>query len=101
MQMPLAEILSSRYDNCFVRTCFIKPAALSVRLIWDEADRLQEFQKEAALRQMNEYKRAKKTIEKEYDELQKKAAAHDDHIRAIDTWFSQVSHSSLDHSRLY
>lgn len=44
---------------------------------------------------MNEYKRAKRTIEKEYDELQKKAAAHDDHIRAIDAWFSQVSRYSF------
>ena len=89
MQMLLTEILSSRYDTSLLRVA--SSACNPVPLSWDEANSQQEFQKEAALRQMNEYKRAKRTIEKEYDELQKKAAAHDEHIRAIDTWFSQVS----------
>ena len=70
-------------------TRFAPPFDLSYRTM---AHTSQEFQREAALRQMNEYKRAKKTVEKELEDLQKKSAAHDDHIRAADAWFSQVGH---------
>lgn len=51
---------------------------------------LQDFQKDAILRQMKEYKRQKKDAEDSLHDLQKKTKYHDDHIRTIDAWFSQL-----------
>lgn len=51
---------------------------------------LQAYQKDAILRQMNEYKREQKHWQKEYNELNKKLMYHDDHLRTIDAWFSQL-----------
>jgi E3 ubiquitin-protein ligase BRE1 len=51
---------------------------------------MQDFQKDAILRQMKEYKRQKKDAEDQYSELQKKTRWHDDHLRTIDAWFAQL-----------
>ena len=50
----------------------------------------QKFQKDAILRQMQEYKREKNTFEAHLKEMRKKARYHDDHLRIIDSWFQQV-----------
>ena len=52
--------------------------------------RHQNFQKDAILRQMKDYKRAKKDSEERVAELQKKCQHHDDHLRTIDAWFAQL-----------
>lgn len=55
---------------------------------------LQRFQKEAIWRQMQEYKREKVTLETRLSDQTKRAAYHDDHLRTIDAWFSQVSYTT-------
>lgn len=50
----------------------------------------QNYQKDAILRQMKEYKREKRLFEDKVSELTKRSVYHDDHLRAIDAWFSQV-----------
>ncbi|OQO03656.1 hypothetical protein B0A48_10321 [Cryoendolithus antarcticus] len=57
---------------------------------------IESFQKDAILRQMNEYKKQKKVLEKSYEELLVKQRDHDDHLRTVDAWFSQL----LDEVRL-
>lgn len=52
--------------------------------------RLQRFQKDAIYRQMQEYKREKTSLEIELNDIRKRSAHHDDHLRTIDTWFAQV-----------
>ncbi|KAL7267976.1 E3 ubiquitin-protein ligase bre1 [Rhizina undulata] len=54
------------------------------------------FQKEAIFRQMQEYKRERNVLETQLEELSKKATYHDDHLRIIDAWWSQL----LDEVRL-
>lgn len=39
---------------------------------------------------MNEYKREQKHWQREYNDLNKKLTYHDDHLRTIDAWFSQL-----------
>lgn len=39
---------------------------------------------------MLEYKREKAQLESHLKEVQKRSVDHDDHIRVIDQWFSQV-----------
>ncbi|KAI3475321.1 hypothetical protein L1887_63299 [Cichorium endivia] len=39
---------------------------------------------------MNEYKREQKHWQREYNELNRKLTYHDDHLRTIDAWFSQL-----------
>jgi E3 ubiquitin-protein ligase BRE1 len=39
---------------------------------------------------MLEYKREKATLEAQLREVQKRSADHDDHLRIIDAWWSQV-----------
>lgn len=51
----------------------------------------QRFQKEAIYRQMQEYKREKATLESNLNDLKKRSAHHDDHLRIVHAWFSQVS----------
>ncbi|KAF2457277.1 C3HC4 type zinc finger-containing protein [Lineolata rhizophorae] len=51
---------------------------------------LEEFTKDAILRQMAEYKRQLKDTKAEMEDLNRKMVYHDDHIRAINAWFSQV-----------
>ena len=51
----------------------------------------QRFQKEAIWRQMQEYKRDRSHLETRLKDLSKRTAYHDDHLRMVDAWFSQVS----------
>ncbi|KAK5106723.1 E3 ubiquitin-protein ligase bre1 [Lithohypha guttulata] len=53
-------------------------------------DDLEKFQKDALLRQLNEYKRERKDLESQISDLKKKARDHDDHIRTIDAWLKQL-----------
>ncbi len=39
---------------------------------------------------MQEYKREKNTLESQLKEMRKRARFHDDHLRAIDSWFKQL-----------
>lgn len=58
---------------------------------------MQNIQKDAILRQMKEYKRQRSDFEKQYLELQRRSEYHDDHLRAIDAWFTQL----LDEIRVH
>lgn len=51
---------------------------------------LEDFQKDALIRQMNEYKREKATLESRIEEIQKRSTYHDDHIRIADAWILQL-----------
>ncbi|MCJ1420797.1 E3 ubiquitin-protein ligase bre1 [Xylographa parallela] len=53
-------------------------------------DDLEKFQKEAIYRQMQEYKRERNSLETRLNDLAKRAAYHDDHLRTIDAWFTQL-----------
>lgn len=56
----------------------------------------QRFQKDAIWRQMQEYKRDKVSLEAKLKESSKATANHNDHLRVIDAWYSQVSiHSAI------
>ncbi|GME22974.1 Zinc finger RING-type protein [Neofusicoccum parvum] len=50
----------------------------------------EEFTKDALIRQKNEYKRRKADLEERVAELEDKSKYHDDHLRIIDLWFSQL-----------
>ena len=68
--------------------------------------RAQEYQKDAILRRMQEYKREKSILESRLEDLEKRSAYHDDHIRITDAWLLQVCLSrssalSSDRRRLY
>jgi E3 ubiquitin-protein ligase BRE1 len=67
---------------------FLYPIRRERRLIHNE---LQNYQKDAIMRQMREYKREKTTLEAQLSEMEKRAKFHDDHIRTIDSFFTQVS----------
>lgn len=56
----------------------------------------QDYQKDALIRQLKEYKRVKRDAEEQLAELQRKARYHDDHLRILDAWWSQL----LDEIRL-
>ncbi|EKD20503.1 uncharacterized protein L3040_004209 [Drepanopeziza brunnea f. sp. 'multigermtubi'] len=51
---------------------------------------LEHYQKDAILRQLQEYKRDKSTLESQLKSIQSKAAHHDDHLRVVDAWWSQL-----------
>jgi E3 ubiquitin-protein ligase BRE1 len=51
---------------------------------------MQNYQKDAIMRQMKEYKRQRKDLEEQLADLQKKCQFHNDHLRVIDAWFSQL-----------
>ncbi|EDN04578.1 E3 ubiquitin-protein ligase bre1 [Histoplasma capsulatum] len=53
-------------------------------------DDLERFQKDAILRQMQEYKREKSSLETRLKELTKATEYHNDHLRIIDAWFKQL-----------
>ncbi|KAJ5972808.1 uncharacterized protein N7479_002726 [Penicillium vulpinum] len=53
-------------------------------------DDLERFQKEAILRQMQEYKREKSSLEARLSQMSKAATFHNDHLRVIDLWFKQL-----------
>lgn len=51
---------------------------------------VQHFQKEAIWRQMQEYKRERNMLEARVEQLDKRSAYHDDHLRVVDAWWTQV-----------
>ncbi|KAI9693484.1 MAG: E3 ubiquitin-protein ligase bre1 [Bogoriella megaspora] len=53
-------------------------------------DDIDRYQKDAILRQMKEYKREKSLIEQTVAEMSKRSMYHDDHLRIIDNWFTQL-----------
>ncbi|MCJ1427487.1 E3 ubiquitin-protein ligase bre1 [Sticta canariensis] len=53
-------------------------------------DDLERFQKDAIWRQMQEFKRERNTLETRINDLTKRATYHDDHLRVIDAWLSQL-----------
>lgn len=54
------------------------------------ANDLEKFQKDAIYRQMREYKREKETLESQLRDVQRRSVDHDDHLRIIDAWWSQL-----------
>jgi len=56
---------------------------------------LQRFQKEAIVRQMQEYKRERNNLEAQLNIMKKSAIHHDEHLLMIDACFSQVSDGFL------
>jgi E3 ubiquitin-protein ligase BRE1 len=42
------------------------------------------------MRQMQEYKREKSSLESRLNQMSKAATFHNDHLRVIDSWFKQV-----------
>jgi hypothetical protein len=55
----------------------------------------QKYQKDAIYRQMLEYKREKATLESQLKDVQKRSSDHDDHLRIIDAWWSQVNYPRI------
>ncbi|RAL58545.1 hypothetical protein DID88_003993 [Monilinia fructigena] len=55
---------------------------------WSED--IEKYQKDAIYRQMLEYKREKATLESQLKNIQKKSTDHDDHLRIIDAWWTQL-----------
>ncbi|CAG8288813.1 unnamed protein product [Penicillium salamii] len=53
-------------------------------------DDLERFQKEAILRQMAEYRRERNTLETQLKKMTQTATFHNDHLRIIDAWFTQL-----------
>ncbi|KAJ5669286.1 hypothetical protein N7462_010356 [Penicillium macrosclerotiorum] len=53
-------------------------------------DDLERFQKDAILRQMQEFKREKVALESRLNQMTKAATHHNDHLRIIDSWFGQL-----------
>lgn len=49
---------------------------------------------------MLEYKREKATLESQLKDVQKRSVDHDDHLRIIDAWWSQVNPLSIIHDTL-
>ncbi|KAF1346640.1 BRE1 E3 ubiquitin ligase-domain-containing protein [Delphinella strobiligena] len=56
----------------------------------DKEKDIENFQKDAILRQMREYKRERNLYESQVSELTKRSQHHDDHLRVIDAWFTQL-----------
>jgi len=54
------------------------------------ASDLEKYQKDAIYRQMREYKREKDTLESQLRDVQKRSVDHDDHLRIIDAWWTQL-----------
>jgi E3 ubiquitin-protein ligase BRE1 len=53
-------------------------------------DDIEAYQKDAIFRQMKEYKRESNILEARVAELERDAKYHDDHLRIVDLWFSQL-----------
>ena len=49
---------------------------------------------------MLEYRREKATLESQLKDVQKRSVDHDDHLRVIDAWWSQVR-SSIPRSVIF
>ncbi|KAI7109080.1 hypothetical protein KC316_g20207, partial [Hortaea werneckii] len=62
----------------------------AMRMDGEKERDVENFQKDAIMRQMKEYKRQKKDFEDQYNSLLSKSKFHDEHLRTIDAWFSQL-----------
>ncbi|RMY42370.1 hypothetical protein D0864_16115, partial [Hortaea werneckii] len=62
----------------------------AMRMDGEKERDVENFQKDAIMRQMKEYKRQKKDFEDQYNTLLSKSKFHDEHLRTIDAWFSQL-----------
>ncbi|KAF2142934.1 uncharacterized protein K452DRAFT_317826 [Aplosporella prunicola CBS 121167] len=51
---------------------------------------MEEYTKDALIRQKNEYKRRKADLEERVADLEDRSKYHDDHLRIIDLWFTQL-----------
>lgn len=51
---------------------------------------IEDYQKDAIYRQMLEYRREKTTLESRLEEVTKRSAHHDDHLRVVDQWWLQL-----------
>ncbi|KAK7952573.1 uncharacterized protein PG986_008301 [Apiospora aurea] len=51
---------------------------------------IEEYTKDAILRQMLEYKRKCSTLETRLEEVEQRSVHHDDHLRAVDSWWLQL-----------
>ncbi|SZF05363.1 unnamed protein product [Blumeria hordei] len=71
-----------------------KASAHDVDMPW--ANDLEQYQKDAIYRQMLEYKREKATLESQLKDVRKRSLDHDDHLRVVDVWWTQL----LDEVRL-
>ncbi|GAM86709.1 hypothetical protein ANO11243_047280 [Dothideomycetidae sp. 11243] len=56
----------------------------------DKEKDVENFQKGAIFRQMREYQRERNDLQSQVKDLGRRATYHDDHIRLIDAWFSQL-----------
>ncbi|KAF4621535.1 hypothetical protein G7Y89_g14537 [Cudoniella acicularis] len=54
------------------------------------ASELEKYQKDAIYRQMLEYKREKTTLESQLRDVQKRSVDHDDHLRVVNAWWTQL-----------
>ncbi|KAF2719562.1 BRE1-domain-containing protein [Polychaeton citri CBS 116435] len=61
-----------------------------MRMDAEKEKEVENFQKDAILRQMKEYKRDKKHLEDLINDHEKKSKYYDQHLRTIDAWFSQL-----------
>ena len=59
-------------------------------MFFDNLEDQANYQKDAIIRQMKEYKRHKKDLEEQVSTLQDRCQYHDDHLRTIDAWFAQM-----------
>ncbi|KAK8124830.1 uncharacterized protein PG998_000589 [Apiospora kogelbergensis] len=51
---------------------------------------IEEYTKDAILRQMLEYKRKCSTLETRLEDMEQRSAYHDDHLRTVDSWWIQL-----------
>ncbi|KAJ9137295.1 E3 ubiquitin protein ligase [Pleurostoma richardsiae] len=51
---------------------------------------IEEFQKGAIYRQMQEYKREKNTVEARLEEISRRCEHYEDHLRVLDAWWLQL-----------
>ncbi|KAI9746325.1 MAG: E3 ubiquitin-protein ligase bre1 [Claussenomyces sp. TS43310] len=63
-------------------------ASADADMPWKED--LENYQKDAIYRQMLEYKRERATLESQLKDVQKRSVDHDDHLRVIDAWWSEL-----------
>ncbi|KAG9838716.1 BRE1-domain-containing protein, partial [Aureobasidium melanogenum] len=64
--------------------------APQMRMDSEKEKDVESFQKDAILRQMKEYKREKTLYESQVQDLSKRSQYHDDHLRIVDSWFTQL-----------
>ena len=66
------------------------PCLVETRRCILNADPVQNYQKDAILRQMKEYKRRAKDAEEQFRELQERTKYHEDNLRSVNAFFDQA-----------